>query len=171
MKTFKYHIAESFLLRSDNYWRQTFIAIILGVVIACVGLAVFPIFEYLIPPEYAGRNAGEELFKRSNAEIFFYAGFVIPFLETFLAQTIPIETLRRLHLPGWLLVFISASLFSFEHYRNGGLLHAAGVTFAGGFLSIIYVGYRSTSIRRAYYVTAIAHCANNVFLFILSVLE
>ena len=157
---------------SENYCWLTLRAVALGVAIACINLAMSPIFEYLIPPRYAGHNAGEELFRTgSTAGIFIMGGFFIPLFETIIAQTIPIEILRRLKFPSWFSAFVSTMYFSFGHYRNGGLMHAATSMVAGAFFSGIYIHFRSCSMRRAYYVTAMTHCTNNVFLFILSMLE
>lgn len=171
MKILNSGIAKRFILNTNSYWELTFGALVLGVAIACFGLAILPAFEYLIPPEHVGRNAGDEIYKTNSAAgILILIGFVIPLLETVITQTIPIEILRKTNAASWLYVGVSTLVFSLGHYRNGGLMHAAAVTFAGGFFAIIYVCTRSTGVRRAYYVTAVAHCANNIFLYILSML-
>ena len=82
-----------------------------------------------------------------------------------MGQLAPIELLRRLKAPAPLSLAVSALLFGFGHYHNGGFAHGLTSLAAGVFFAIAYLAFRTRSVPQAFACAWCCHASHN-FLFL-----
>lgn len=96
---------------------------------------------------------------------------VAPILETIGLQMIPLEIMRLLKVRLWLQLAFCTALFFFLHAREDiGTGLTAGLV-GGFYLSFIYTQGRTWSWWTATWMTAGAHCINNLLAFTFAMLS
>ncbi|MBV1776280.1 CPBP family intramembrane metalloprotease [Burkholderiaceae bacterium DAT-1] len=112
------------------------------------------------------RSQAHELASTNSAAIFAVGVLLIPFVETFMGQSLPIEIGRRVtkgHRN--LMIILSALFFGAGHTLTDGMAHGITTFFIGVILAHAYSSMRDEGIVASVSVTFIAHALNNVALF------
>ena len=130
-------------------------------------MVTFGILFLLIGREGIGPSAGAEVLKRPEPWLFLLAVLVIPAIETVVAQLVLIELLRWIRTLAALCIVVSAAVFGFGHYVNGGLGHGVVSFVAGLVFSYGYLSQRANSLGNAYACAWCTHaCHNFIVLYI-----
>ncbi len=133
----------------------------LSLVSVSATLLTFGFLVLSLGRERLGPNAAAEILNRPEPWLFFSAVLVIPAIETVVAQMVLIELMRWIRTPATLCVLISAAVFGFGHYVNGGLGHGV-VSFVGGLVfSYGYIAQRANSFGDAFACAWCAHACHN----------
>jgi len=97
----------------------------------------------LFPPEALGPSASAGVFEsqRSALQIALLAVLAAPLYETLLAQALPLEIARRLHLPWAWGIAASAAVFGLAHWLGGGVGHGAVTLVMGAGFAAMYAAF------------------------------
>ena len=138
---------------------------LLSLVSVTVAGAVGAVLYATLGSDRVGPSAAEELLSAREPWLFIAAVLVTPTAETLIGQLAPIELLRRLKAPAALSLAVSALLFGFGHYHNGGFGHGLTSFAAGVVFAIAYLSFRSRSVSQAFACAWRCHASHN-FLFL-----
>ena len=115
------------------------------------GLFLFPFFSIEDEPFGADRLAGSNLLFGIISLV-----ILVPILETFLFQQLPISVVSKFSKNKYLQVFVSAVLFGITHPYS--LLYIIYTIFAGIVLATGFILYKEVhGTRKAFCVTALVH--------------
>jgi membrane protease YdiL (CAAX protease family) len=133
----------------------------LGVAGTLCALCVSALVLQFFPPELWGHSAAAGLARLTPVGIFLAAVVYAPIIETLLGQVLPIEAAHRLGAPPVACVLLSALVFAYGHYLNGGLAHGTTTFFGGMIFACAYVNMRWAGIAPAALAAATAHAVQN----------
>jgi hypothetical protein len=87
---------------------------------------------------------------------------LIPLIETFLFQLVPINFLQRRKAGFWTQVCVSTALFAIAHFQMNGIVSGVSAGLVGGFgLAIVYARFVRRKISVAFWMTMLSHSIRN----------
>lgn len=138
--------------------------LILGFVSVIVTVAVVAAMAWLLPEPLWGKAASAGIENNTGGMLLFSAVFLIPLIETFEGQVLPIEIVRRLGGNDTICAVLSALIFALGHYLNGGLAHGMSTLMPGLIFAIGYVSARSTGPLPSILAAYTAHGFHNALM-------
>ena len=137
----------------------------LAPVSATLACATIGLLKLALPQDLWGQTAAQNLTGASDAAVFFAAIFFAPLYETFVAQLLPIEILRRCRAGAAVCIIVSAALFSLGHVLTGaGIAHGTTTLVAGLVFAYAYVSARTDGVGAGYVCAVVAHAGHNALL-------
>ncbi len=136
----------------------------IGIASSLAGLLCLLILETLLPKALWGPSAAAFLADSSAIVLFFQAVLLTPFIETFIAQLLPLEITRGLGLGPAACIAIVSALWGLGHYLNGGLAHGISAALGGAFFSTAYMLMRAHGYLPACLSSYSAHMTHNFLL-------
>lgn len=137
----------------------------IGVVSSGLGVIAISLMLVLLPREILGQSAAVSLSSVGTLGVLFLGVFFIPFLETFIAQLLPLELAKRIGFNDKACVAVGAIVFGLGHYLNGGLGHGLCAAIAGALFATGYVTMRPWGYFPAFWASYVAHALNNLLIF------
>lgn len=111
--------------------------------------------------EMLGQSAAASLSNLRPLELLFLGVFLIPFIETFTAQLLPLELAKKIGFKDSGCIGFGAALFGMGHYLNGGLGHGVCAAVGGALFSTAYLAMRPWGCFPALWASYCAHALNN----------
>ncbi|MES2162189.1 MAG: hypothetical protein V4476_13610 [Pseudomonadota bacterium] len=136
----------------------------IGGVSTVLGVIAISLMLVLLPKEIFGQSAAAFLSSVGTLGVLFLGVFFIPFLETFLAQLLPLELAKMIGLDDKACVAVGAIVFGVGHYLNGGLAHGLCAAMAGALFTTGYVTMRPWGYFPAFWASYVAHALNNLLI-------
>jgi len=136
----------------------------IGIVSTVLGVIAISLMLVLLPKEILGQSAAAFLSSFGTLGVLFLGVFFIPFLETFIAQLLPLELAKMIGFDDKACVAIGAITFGVGHYLNGGLAHGLCTAMAGALFTAGYMTMRPWGYFPAFWASYVAHALNNLLL-------
>lgn len=149
---------------SQPYRFAFFAGTVIGTTSAVLGVVGISLMLILFNPEVLGPSAAAHLSSLDPVALFFYGVLITPFVETLIAQLLPMELAKSLGLDELACVIIGAIIFGSGHYVNGGIGHGIGGLIAGVLFTLSYVIMRPWGYLPAFWASYTAHSLNNMLM-------
>ncbi len=129
------------------------------------------LLQLLLPRTILGPSAATAFANFGPWSMLLMGVFLIPFVETFIAQLLPLELGRLARLNDVTCIALGAMAFGAGHYMSGGLAHGVCSATAGALFATGYMAMRPWGYFPAFWASFVAHALNNfIFLFVIALI-